>query len=801
MIPFANVEAARAGQFFTVCGRPATILPDFDVESFSMAGYVWRRDEHSDDPLAGKWDAPEGIDAKNKGLSCVGTVNYAAHPSFELLCLAYDLKDGTGRHRWRKGDAPPAALIQHIAAGGIIEAHNAQFERRAWNAHALKHWGATPIRIQQQRCSLAKARASGWPPGLGKAAAALGTIHKQETGRALINMFCMPVKPTKKHPKIRVMPEDQPVKFDELCDYNEGDIVAEAHLSANVPDLSPQEQEYWFIDQIVNERGVAVDTVSLDAAARILAQADALYVTEFRSLTGGLNPTQRDKFIGWCKAQGVHLDNLQEETVAATLADGHTLPPLVRRTLEIRAALGSASVKKVHAMRAMVTPAGRLHDLFLFHAAHTGRPTGSGPQPTNLPKAGPNVWRCACGKFYGESCGFCAWCGAGPEARRTRRKNVMTGKYEWQPLLPGDKSLEWNPDAMKDAIQVIRAGSLALLELHFGEALTTIGGCLRGFFVAGEGYDLVSSDWTAIEAVVLACLSGEQWRIDLFREGGKIYEKSGALVHGLQYDDVIAYAVANGHHHPARQTGKTAELGLGYRGWIPAWRNFEDEKAPLTDDEISEIILKWRDASPMIVEFWGGQSRGRGYQRRWERFGVEGAFIDAALQPGVDFKFRGLKFTGHETVNYETGEITKTVVITLLSGRTITYNHVKLHRSERKGNEYDIQYWRWNTNPKNGPPNQWIPVWTHGGKLTENIVQATANDILRAAKVECERRGYRIVLHVYDELVAEVRPDFGSVEELEEIMARQLHWAYTLDGQPWPIKAAGGWRDLRYRKG
>lgn len=345
---------------------------------------------------------------------------------------------------------------------------------------------------------------------------------------------------------------------------------------------------------------------------------------------------------------------------------------------------------------------------------------------------------------------------------------------------------------MEDAIEVVRSGELSTLELFFGEALATIGGCLRGMFVAGPGKELISSDWTSIEAVVLACLAGEQWRIDLFREKGKIYEKSGALVYGIPYEDVLEYARVNGSHHEARQVGKVAELALGYGGWINAWRNF-DADSNITDEEIKDIILKWRDASPAIVEYWGGQSRRSRGGLIWERYGVEGAFIEATLNPETPFQFRGCTFTSYQ----QFGRIT--TVITLPSGRTITYNNVQLLRSERWNNEYDICYDRWIGS------RGWGTDYTHGGKLTENIVQAISNDILRAAKMECERpdRGqvYPVVLHVYDELVCEVDEGAGSVEELEAIMGRQLPWAYTQDGQPWPIRAEGGWRGKRYRKG
>lgn len=398
--------------------------------------------------------------------------------------------------------------------------------------------------------------------------------------------------------------------------------------------------------------------------------------------------------------------------------------------------------------------------------------TGDGPQPTNFPKAGPNVWRCQCGRHYGESRPGCPWCGAGPEARVDHKGG------------PATSPSEWSPEAMNDAITVMRTGDLNTLELFFGEALLTIAGCLRGTFIAAPGHDLVSSDWTAIEAVVLACLAGEQWRIDLFREGGKIYEASGAKVGGVEYESLLEHKKRTGQHHHLRQVGKVCELALGYGGWVGSWRAFDPTDA-LNDDEVKKIILAWRGASPAVVEFWGGQSRRRGRELVEDYFGVEGMFIQAILNPGKVFDCRGLKFQMEGDCLY----------LTLLSGRRLAYHTPRLHPSDRYGSRYSISYWGWNTNPKNGPRG-WIQIRTHGGKLVENVCQAVSNDLLRFASVNLERAGYPIVLHVYDEIVTEVPAGRGSVEELEAWMRHVPEWA-----RGWPVGAAGGWRADRYRKG
>ena len=547
--------------------------------------------------------------------------------------------------------------------------------------------------------------------------------------------------------------------------------------------------------------------------------------------------------------------------------------------------------------------------------------TGNGPQPTNMPRGSLLTYSCACGKHHTQPAN-CPWCGA-----------ATVGKPD-----------EWNPDAMDSAIEVMASGSLELVEHVFGQgnALAAMAGCLRGMFVAADGHDLVSSDYTAIEAVVLACLAGEQWRIDLFHNKGKIYEASGAKVGGVTYESLIEYKRETGKHHPLRQVGKTClgadtlvltqfgwvriydvrryhklwdgiewvdhagclpqgekqcisfdgvsmtedhriyvaenvaiearnlsggekaqayafatfpsvegwpdggligskrkgvlpgkkasrqqvydlvnagprrrftirtrkgplivsncELALGYGGWIGGWLAFD--KSGRQDDEIKRIILAWREASPAIVEFWGGQVR-RDQGWKSELFGVEGAFIRAALLPGVPVNYRGFTFTASKPafpVRCPAASLSEpcTVQITLLSGRKLTYHNVLLEPTPPdqswKG-KYAISYEGYNTNLKNGGVG-WIRMRTYAGKLVENLCQSVANDILRYAMANLERAGYPIVLHVYDEIVCEVPKGFGSVEELESIMKTIPSWAAG-----WPIGADGGWRGRRYRKG
>ena len=329
--------------------------------------------------------------------------------------------------------------------------------------------------------------------------------------------------------------------------------------------------------------------------------------------------------------------------------------------------------------------------------------------------------------------------------------------------------------------------SLDAVEWFFGDALLCISGSLRGMIWADEGNDLIASDYSAIEAVVTAMLSGCQWRIDAFRQRKDIYLVSCAQMNlGFTYEDYKKYAEEHGSHHPHRQKkGKIAELALGFGGWVGAWRQFDPDG--LSDDEVKRTILDWRAASPEIVEMWGGQTRGKPWEPdfRLERFGFEGAFVNAVQYPGQLFTSHGIGF-------FMRGDV---LIIRLLSGRELAYASPRLWQSERTPGTFDITYMTWNSNPKYGPIG-WVAMKTYSGRIAENIVQATAHDIQRYGIENLEAAGYPIVLHVYDEDIGEVPHGFGSIEEFEAIMSTMPPWA-----EGWPVRASGGWRGRRYRKG
>jgi DNA polymerase len=734
----------------------ATVLPDCDFETYSEAGFVW-------DAATQKWGCPRG--AKKKGLFVVGAAAYAEHPSTEVLSFYYDLKDGGGRRFWRPGMSNPYDLFAHVAAGKLLEAWNSGFEYWIWNRVCVRRYGWPALPIASLRCAMAKARAHALPGALDKAGEVLALQNqKNPDGDRLLKKFSMPRNPTKKEPVTRFLSNDDPVDGPKLYAYNERDIVAEAEASSRVPDLEGEELQYWLVDQAINRRGVQIDIRGVHDCIAVIDQAHERYNRELYALTGGAvaRASELAKLQAWLfSARGVQAYSLDEENID-TLLENPELDLCARRALEIRQAIGSAAVKKVYAMANQATRAGRLHDLFSYHAARTGRATGNGPQPTNLPNSGPPVLKCGCGRHFGGHLTTCPWC--------------------LMPQPPGKATIEWGAPAVVDALAVIACGSLDLVEQYFGDAMAAVSGCLRGLFISAPGHDLICSDYSAIEAVVLAEIAGEEWRREVFRTHGKIYEMSAAKITGISFDEFMRYKQETGNHHPMRKKiGKIAELAFGFQGWIGAAKAFGMDEF-FNDEEIKQAILAWRAASPAIVEFWGGQERRVGWDFVPEMYGVEGMFVSAILNPGHTYEFRGFQFTMRGDAVY----------LRLLSGRYLTYHRPRVQPGARRG--LAISYEGNNTNPKNGPVG-WVRMDTWGGRLTENIVQATARDVQRHGLVNLEAAGYPIVLHVYDEDIAEVPEGFGSIEDFERIMSTMPPWAAG-----WPIKAVGGWRGKRYRK-
>lgn len=746
----------------------STILPDMDFETYSEAGYNW-------DPELNKWvsiskSPPHGIGA-------VGAAAYAEHPSTEILCLAYDLKDGLGHRLWLPGMPPPEDLFSHIAGGGLIEAWNSIFEYFIWKHVCRGRMGWPELPLGQLRDAMAKAYAFSIPGALKNAAAVTkAPVQKLTDGMRLIKKFCCVRNPTKNNPRRRIPPGEDLDDADKLYTYCIADIKTEAAVSRLLPDLSPDELNLWLLDQKINTRGVSIDMESLQACTTTINEITAKYTAELSAITGGAVSSGGEvkNIITWLGGVGVHTNSIAAEPLADLLKGD--LPPAARRVLEIRSFIGASSVKKLFAIAKRVSNDGRLRGLFQFCGAdRTARWAGRGPQPQNLPASGPDVRQCDCGQYYADGLKRCPTCERGSN---------------WSTVA------EWDINAVSYAISTIRGRGVDYVEELFGDSVAVVSGCLRGLFCAAPGHDLMCSDYSAIEAVVLAVLAGEQWRIDVFNTHGKIYETSASKITGVPFQEFLDYKKRTKSHHPLRKKiGKIAELASGYQGSVGAWKAFGADKHIGSDEKILAAVRQWRADSPNIVSFW---------------YRLEDAARNAIQFPGQAFGHRGIFYQMHGDVLF----------CQLLSGRRLQYHEPRVTPVRRcdckrfydvnlprcpfclklqsqllyKIIKMKISYMGWNTDPKKGP-HGWIRMDTYGGKLTENLVQATSRDILGFAMLNLEAAGYPIVLHVHDEAVAEVLNGFGSIEEFERIMSIMPPWA-----QGWPVRAAGGWRGKRYRK-
>lgn len=733
-----------------------------DFETYSEAGMVY-------DHAARKW---VGLQLSGPaGLPAVGMGVYAMHPSTRILSAAYDLADGLGDRLWVPGCPPPQDLLDYVAAGGLIEASNSGFEFLIWNCVGLRLHGWPVLPLQNTRCTKARALAFGLPAALGAACEVLNlSDQKDKKGTALIKKFCIPRNPTKADDRLSIDPATDPEGPD-LYSYNVGDIRAEKALAAVIPELSPTELAVWQLDQRVNVRGVQVD---LDAVQWLIAvyefEAGRLNA-ELQQLTGGMveGASQLAKMTVFLRDYcGLYVTSLDADHVV-DLLKRQDLHPVARRIIEIRAAVGSANVKKLYAFRLRAGPDGRARDLFEYYKAGTGRWASRGIQAQNMASGGPDIVRAdCCGQVHSAHLAACPYCQLSTATVHSKRE-------------------DWGPDGMDRVIEDAKTGRIFEL---WPDPVGAITGCLRGLFVSAPGYELISADFTAIEAVVLACMAGEQWRVEVFRTHGKIYEMSAAKISGVPFDDIIRHKKETGQHHPLRKTiGKVAELASGYAGWIGAWKAFGAD-AFMTEQEIKQAILKWRAESPAIVEFWGGQYR-QPDPSVWyfepQLHGTEGAAISAVLQPGHWFVCCGV---GWIVVN-------DVLFCRLPSGRDMAYHRPRLDTDQDRrgcGPCWRLSYECWNSDSSSGPVG-WGRWDTYGGKLVENIVQGVARDILAHAMLNLEAAGYPIVLHVHDEPVSEVPAGYGSIEEYERIMATMPAWCAD-----WPIKAAGGWRGRRYRK-
>lgn len=301
------------------------------------------------------------------------------------------------------------------------------------------------------------------------------------------------------------------------------------------------------------------------------------------------------------------------------------------------------------------------------------------------------------------------------------------------------------------ARQLVKAGDLDDFELNYTNPTYTLSELIRTALIAKPGCTFHVCDFSAIEARVIAWLAGENWVLDVFRSGGDVYcATAGQMFH--------CKVEKHGENAELRPKGKIAVLALGYGGGVNALENMGGSRMGLTEKEEKDIVLRWRDANPNIVRFWAT---------------VEAAAIRAIKTGESTTINRGIE------VSYRWGML----LITLSSGRTICYPRASIgieHNDSWRGDHEIIEYEGLNQLTK-----KWGKIRTYGGKLTENIVQATARDILGTVIIRAEENGLPIVFHVHDEIIVEAS-EGQSLSDVEALFSNPIDWCKDL-----PLYGAG----------
>lgn len=653
-----------------------------------------------------------------------GMHKYAQDPSTDVWCAAFG-QAGQEPDLWTPGGEPGLCddePLWKLAADPAVtwRAWNAPFERAIWREVMHKRYGFPDIPLERWVCTAAEARAMNLPGKLDDTAKVLRVVEQKDmTGHRLMLRMAKP----------RATLEDgQHTWWDDgerrrrLYDYCKQDVRTEQAIAARLQRLSEYERQVWLMDQRANDRGIKLDRPLAMAAKDIVgivarrADDDVSRVT--RGDVSAISNVGRLK--GWMAAQGLEVESLNKKSMA-TLLNDEELPLPIREALEIRAEAGKSSVKKIEAMLNAVCNDDMLRGLLLYWGAGTGRWAGRLVQPQNFP------------------------------ARTAALPEWWT------------ESLFDNPEPV---IGDVLARNVDMLELH-GPALEVVAMLLRSMMVARPGKLLVAADYSAIEARVIAWLCGEEWRLEVFRTHGKIYEASASMMFKVD----LALIKKGNPEYSLRQKGKVAELALGFQGGVNALITMGAYEMGLSDEELPDIVRLWREASPSIKSGWNE---------------LQAACLEAVQRAGkvvecMEGRVR-FKLTGGF------------LWMKLPSGRRLAYANPKVvHKPAPWDPEKllpGVEAWAVNSKTK-----KWSKRSLYGGLLLENATQATARDLMADAMLRLESGGkYAVTLSVHDEIVTEADEDVADVAELERVMCEIPSWAAGC-----PVKAEG-WAGKRYRK-
>ena len=634
-----------------------------------------------------------------ESLADAGLYRYAEHPESEILLFAYGIDDEpTQIIDLASGEQMPDWLVKALTSAAYVKhAHNAAFER-VWLSIWLRRRGILGkdewLDASQWRCSMVLCARAGLPLSLDQAGRALGLPEqKMAEGKALIKLFCKP-KDNKDGSldfcAKRNLPDDYPGEWDTFKRYCVRDVEVERSIVSALSWVEVPEDEQWLYakDQEINDRGIVVNHQLVANALNMDAKYKATLNAEAQAITGCPNPNSRVQLSSWLADKlGTPVNTLTKADVTSLLGNVSKGTDIYR-VLKIRQEMAKTSCSKYKAIAESVCADGRVRGLYQFHGARTGRWAGRLVQMQNLPQ-----------------------------------NHITDLDFARQAVLDND---------------------MQLLALTYGNVPDTLSQLIRTAFVARPGYTLAVCDFSAIEARVVAWLAGENWVLDVFRQGGDIYCATASQMFGVPVEK-------HGRNAELRQKGKIAVLALGYGGSVGALEAMGGAKLGLTRVEMQEIVTKWRRANANIVQLWRD---------------LETAVRKVLAQEGGQC-VRGLLIDMHED----------NLIIHLPSGRCIVYPRMS---TDWEQGHNELCYW--GNDQKSGT---YCQIKTHGGKLTENVVQAIARDCL----AEVLLKAPMVVGHIHDEIIAEVpegEAADAALNTIKDIFARTPEWAPGL-----PLKGAG----------
>ena len=643
------------------------------------------------------------IDLKKSGL-----YKYVQSPQFQILLFAYRVDDDPVQIvDLTAGERIPFEVQLAMMDPKIIKrAYNAAFEWYCLAKHLKLSDETRTAWLSQWRCTMLHGLYLGYPGGLAAIGEALKLPQdkkKMGVGQSLIRYFCKPCKPTKANGgRTRNLPQHEPEKWKIFKDYCMQDVYSENSIwrILSAFPVSDDVQRQWELDMRINANGVNLDTDLIKGALHCNACITDELMAEATKLTGLRNPksvSQLKKWLG--DAMNEDIKSLDKETVGSLLcgtADGD-----VKRVLEIRQELGKSSVSKYEAMETCICSDGRARGLLQFYGGNrTGRWAGRLIQVQNLPR------------------------------------NYI--------------------ETLDTARDLVKNKNTAAIKLIYGNVPDTLSQLIRTAFIPSEGNKFVVADFSAIEARVIAWLAGEQWRLEVFNTHGKIYEASASSMFGVPIEKIKK----GNPEYSLRAKGKVAELALGYQGSAGALINMGALDMGLSEDELPDIVQRWRKANPRIRDLW---------------YTCE----NAALEVMTTGQRVGINQNIIFAREYDCGAGLDFFTVQLPSGRKLFYPHPFL--AENDLGKQALHYY--GVNQKTG---KWGIIATYGGKLTENIVQAVARDCLAVTLERLDAAGLQVVMHIHDEAVIDCGQDKVSVDAACDLMGTPIPWAPGL-----PLKAAG----------